>query len=509
MIRTKCTDFKKNAIDAICLLYILLFVYASVTKLLDFENFQVQLGQSPLLSAFAGWVSWLVPIFELIIALLLAFRRFRNLGLLMALSLMTMFTAYIYIILNYSSFVPCSCGGILEKMSWRVHLIFNIIFVCLAAIGFILNCSFENKVKGGENLKTSFGIITVSLVLSSMAMIILFRSSEDIMHNENPFIRRYPKHPITLDKSLDLQYNSYYFAGYSKNRMYLGNSSNPLHVLSFNATLGDRKDITISFPHKNKRFRMVRIAVQESHFYLMDGSVPCIFRGNISDWKVTRELTGSPKFTLAVPLDSSTIAFRFHKGKNVSHILGVFQFGKPSKIVYNDKLLHKQVDGIFDTDGILMGSEKGKKFVYLYYYRNQFITADKNASFVSEGHTIDTISKAQITVAHIKGRNERKMASPPLVVNDLAVAWGDLLFVKSKIHGRFEKEKLWEQAAIIDVYNFEKNKYLMSFAIYEIGNKKLQSFFITPTHLYAIIGSELVVYELRDILKKEMNTIRI
>jgi len=505
MILNTKIRLKRYAVEIICLLYILLFVYAAVTKLLDFENFQVQLGQSPLLSVFAGWVSWLVPIVELIIALLLIVQKSKAAGLLMALSLMTMFTAYIYIILNYSSFVPCSCGGILEKMSWRVHLIFNIIFVILGAIGFSLNRSFENK---NISHKSSFRIIIASVLLSSAVMILLFSSSEDIMHNENPFIRRYPKHPIILDKSLDLQFNSFYFAGYSKDRIYLGNVSNPLHILSFNATLGDRRDNRIGFLRKDIPFRMIRISIKDSRFYIMDGSVPCIFRGNVSDWKINRELTGSPKFTLAVPLDSSNIAFRFHKGKNASHVLGVFQYGDPSKIIYNDKLLRKQVDGIFDTDGILMGSEKDQKLVYLYYYRNQFVTADKNGNFVNEGHTIDTISTAQINVAHLKGRNERKMASPPLVVNDLAVVCGNLLFVKSKIHGRFEKEELWEQAAIIDVYNFEKNSYLMSFAIYEIGNKKLQSFYVTPTHVYAIIGNELVVYEIGDNLKKEMNNVR-
>ena len=58
---------QKVILELICLLYILLFVYAAVSKLLDFENFQVQLGQSPLLSAFAGWVAWIVPIVEIII----------------------------------------------------------------------------------------------------------------------------------------------------------------------------------------------------------------------------------------------------------------------------------------------------------------------------------------------------------------------------------------------------------------------------------------------------------
>lgn len=59
---------KNIILDIICLLYVLLFVYAAVSKLLDFENFRVQLGQSPLLSAFAGLIAWMVPVIELLIA---------------------------------------------------------------------------------------------------------------------------------------------------------------------------------------------------------------------------------------------------------------------------------------------------------------------------------------------------------------------------------------------------------------------------------------------------------
>jgi hypothetical protein len=113
---------KSKILDGICLLYVILFVYAAVSKLLDFENFRVQLGQSPLLSAFAGSIAWIVPILELLIAVFIVFKKCRLIGLFAAFSLMVMFTTYIYIILNYSSFVPCSCGGILEKMGWREHI---------------------------------------------------------------------------------------------------------------------------------------------------------------------------------------------------------------------------------------------------------------------------------------------------------------------------------------------------------------------------------------------------
>ena len=144
---------KEFLIEIICLLYIVLFVYAGVSKLLDFEIFQVQLGQSPLLSAFAGWVSWGVPFVELFISFLLLSSRFRLIGLYGAFGLMLMFTIYIIIILNFSSFIPCSCGGILEKMSWKTHLIFNILFVFLALIGIL----FSFKLQAQEIVNYSHG----------------------------------------------------------------------------------------------------------------------------------------------------------------------------------------------------------------------------------------------------------------------------------------------------------------------------------------------------------------
>ena len=113
--------------------FILLFVYAAISKLVDFENFQVQVAQSPLLSAFATPIAYGVVVGELIIALLLCFQTTKALGLYLFLGFMTAFTVYIYLILHYSPFVPCSCGGILEKMGWWEHLWFNS-FICIISI---------------------------------------------------------------------------------------------------------------------------------------------------------------------------------------------------------------------------------------------------------------------------------------------------------------------------------------------------------------------------------------
>jgi uncharacterized membrane protein YphA (DoxX/SURF4 family) len=497
---------KSLILDIICLLYILLFVYAAVSKLLDFQNFQVQLGQSPLLSAFAGWVSWLVPAVELLIALLLIFPKWRNLGLFASLSLMSMFTSYIFIVLHFSSFVPCSCGGILEKMGWNAHLIFNVIFILLAVLGILL----EGKSKSNTIIKKQrlsfFKSISISILSGVGILTILFLSSEEIMHHENPFIRRYPQHPIALTHTTDLRFNSYYFSGYANNNIYLGNYTDPLNIVALDTAFQNQQKVRILFDPKNIPFRMVKIVVRAPYFYLMDGSIPCIFRGKIADWKITKELKGSPRFTLAEPVDSTRVLFRSNSGKNASHILGTFDAEIYSKIQYAPKLLQQQIDGIFDTDGMLQYSEKLRKMVYIYFYRNEFIVGDKDATLDYRGHTIDTISHAQIKVAYLKGMTERKMAAPPLTVNAHTAISNHLLFVHSKVPGRYENDKLWKQASIIDVYDLNKNTYLLSFAIYDIDKSKLRSLFVSSTHLYALIGNHLAIYELKNSLLKGNET---
>ena len=83
------TDCKKKIfIQIVSLLYIILFVYASISKLLDFENFQAQLGQSPIVSNYTGIISYAVPVLELALSFLLSFPRFKLFGLFGSFALM-------------------------------------------------------------------------------------------------------------------------------------------------------------------------------------------------------------------------------------------------------------------------------------------------------------------------------------------------------------------------------------------------------------------------------------
>ncbi|HVW96696.1 MAG TPA: MauE/DoxX family redox-associated membrane protein [Mucilaginibacter sp.] len=138
---------RKRTVEIISALLILLFVYAAVSKLLDYERFKVQLGKSPLLNSFAAFAAVTVPLGELLISAFLGFNKTRTVGLYLSLFLLVLFTSYLVAILNFSYYIPCSCGGILQGLSWKAHIIFNSGFIAITIIGIILqNKSFNSKI---------------------------------------------------------------------------------------------------------------------------------------------------------------------------------------------------------------------------------------------------------------------------------------------------------------------------------------------------------------------------
>ncbi|WP_238326454.1 MauE/DoxX family redox-associated membrane protein [Pedobacter heparinus] len=144
--RTGMSDRTRRVlVDIICYLFVLLFLYAATSKLMDYQKFQLQISKSPIITDFASILAWGVPGLEIVISIMLLINRTVMLGLYAAFTLMLLFTLYIYAILNYSDNIPCSCGGVLQRMTWDQHLIFNIVFVILGLIGILLQTKINEK----------------------------------------------------------------------------------------------------------------------------------------------------------------------------------------------------------------------------------------------------------------------------------------------------------------------------------------------------------------------------
>lgn len=129
---------KNTIVEVICSLLILLFIYSSLSKLSNYELFTVQLSKSPFITSISNFVAWSIPTIEIVISLLLVIKRTRLIGLYASFFLMSLFTAYLIIMLNVSYYIPCSCGGVLENLSWNQHVVFNVFFIAISAVGAII-----------------------------------------------------------------------------------------------------------------------------------------------------------------------------------------------------------------------------------------------------------------------------------------------------------------------------------------------------------------------------------
>jgi len=126
-------------LETISALLIMLFLYASISKFLDFRTFIGEMNNQPLPNALTPFLVWTIPSLEIAISLALLFERTRLAGLYTSLVFMTLFALYAgTILLHFFSYVPCSCGGVISKLNWRQHLVFNLFFVALSIIGIIL-----------------------------------------------------------------------------------------------------------------------------------------------------------------------------------------------------------------------------------------------------------------------------------------------------------------------------------------------------------------------------------
>lgn len=478
------TQIQNLFLEFICFLYILLFVYAAVSKVMDFENFVAQLGQSPLLSPFADYVSFGVIIAEFIIAILLSIPKLRYFALWGAVSLMVLFTTYIVIILNFSSFVPCSCGGILEKLGWTEHLIFNTIFVVLGVAAILL--------KSLTNLIVIQLSILILLSISIVAGLFLF--SEDIMQKENPFIRRFPQGTAAKVARIDLKNTSYYVAGVEKEKIYLANRLAPLQILEIDSDLKSKKHYTIQLDREDFKFKAVEVRINAPYFYVFDGTAPVIYRGMISDWKAKVISEKKYYFSDIIFMNPELIAFRTQKPYTGENILGIAKTNDSMEIKFNPLVLQKQMDGIFDTDGTMQYSAVLHKLIYTYYYRNQFIVTDENLVVEYRGNTIDTTTKAKLKVVKMKQSGDIKLGAPPYMVNRRTTVWGNLLFVNSILRGKYEGKEVWKYATVVDVYDISKQTYVLSFYVYDEEGFRMKDFFASDSAMYIISGHYLLKY---------------
>ncbi len=112
-------------------LLIFLYVYTAVAKLITLDKNEAVLSHLPFIGSYAGVLALSIPIAELLIVVLLLVPRYNKTGLYLSLILLVIFTAYLLYMLSSGEKLPCTCGGVLEKLTWKQHVFFNLGFIVL------------------------------------------------------------------------------------------------------------------------------------------------------------------------------------------------------------------------------------------------------------------------------------------------------------------------------------------------------------------------------------------
>jgi putative oxidoreductase len=130
---------RKIIIELISSLLILLFLYASVSKWLAWRTFIGDMNNQPFPNWMTPFLVWTIPTVEVLIAVALIFEKTRVKAFYASLFLMSAFTIYTVAILFHAfRYIPCSCGGVIRKLTWPQHLFFNLFFVGISILGIIL-----------------------------------------------------------------------------------------------------------------------------------------------------------------------------------------------------------------------------------------------------------------------------------------------------------------------------------------------------------------------------------
>lgn len=338
--------------------------------------------------------------------------------------------------------------------------------------------------------------IIVCITLSAAVVVTLFALSGILKDKRNSFLREFPPHPVLDIDTIDLKYNSYYIAGGTSHTVYLGNHKAPLHLLVCDIITCASQAVQFDVEGiKQQKFWSLRVQVDSPNFYLYDGAVPIIYRGAVGTWKATKYLRDSTFFQEISALSSSSMLVRSLSGSTGENILGKLTVSSPYQN-FTDKILEKQLDGVFCTDGMLRIDRSGR-VIYTYHYRNQFIVLDTSLNLLYRGNTIDTTTRVKITTATIESSGTKTLSSPPFMVNLRSYASGDRLFVNSNLLAKNEHKLAFESQGVIDVYSLADGKYHFSFNIYDFPDQgRLTDFAVFGNRMFVLFGTVMVVYEM-------------
>lgn len=129
----------KTLVKLIAIALAVLLAYAAVDKLEHYTLFSLQLNRFPVSIPVIPEQAWIVPVTELIIAVLLLLPFSRLKALFASLFLLGVYTLYLTCMLDRRFHLTCMCGEPFQALSLKMHILVTLACVFFTGIAVVLS----------------------------------------------------------------------------------------------------------------------------------------------------------------------------------------------------------------------------------------------------------------------------------------------------------------------------------------------------------------------------------
>jgi len=122
--------------------------YVFANKAVDIESFQMNIFKTGIFSEIvSNSLGYIVLLIEMISIILLLLNKGKGLNFLIIILLS--FTLYISILYHLNRYEVCGCGGILNGLSYKTHMLINVILIVVSLLsrGLMNTCTKNEKYK--------------------------------------------------------------------------------------------------------------------------------------------------------------------------------------------------------------------------------------------------------------------------------------------------------------------------------------------------------------------------
>ncbi len=296
-------------------------------------------------------------------------------------------------------------------------------------------------------------------------------------------------------QTIDLKYNTFYFAGKNDSSIILGNYTAPGYLLVVSNNLKDSQAIQVPLHTERHHLPYPVKAIASSNYFIFYSLLSNkIVKTNATtlatELKQLSTSTGIDGITL---MDDENILIKTYDTLKEQRILSIASL-TDKEIVY--KYWPEPIsEGVYSTNGTFLVDRDNNRIFYILDYRSQITVLNTKLEPLTAIKTIEGTANSQIYFTIDSSMERKSIWASERGIHANAIIADEYLLVHSSLTAKNEPITIGKSYWIIDAYNSGNGNYTFSFYVpFENGEKPID-FIYSSGSLYVLYGNCITKYD--------------